>query len=832
MTIEEAIRHALNGNAILFLGSGFCKGAINAAGREFPLGSELCARMINDGHIDVSQDSLEDQKDCEYIAERYLEKNQKMDLVRFLTREFTCETCSKSQETIASVNWKKIYTTNYDDVMEVASRRQRMTQRTSVIPETSLADIAGARHAIIHMNGYVGNITEKNVVTTVKLTKGSYQLNNIQDNDWAINLKADIQIARSVIFIGYSMDYDIDLQRIFAESEDMKDKTIFISWKETNRMRLSMEKFGEIESIGVDGFADKIEGIQENYVPEETSYELKCLRQIHEEKVGTGREIRDKEITDLFFQGKISMKNICSVYGEHYIISRECYESICRNICGDYRAVIVHSDIGNGKTVLFRKLEAEMAKHGFVYYVDKLTQEIQDDMDYICTLPGLKFIFVDNYNRIIDSEYVKVLSRYQQSDIRFLFSVRSYLNDNLYRSFLTRFHIREDAIWIEDINELSNSELTDMCRLLDEYSLWGTRAGDTHAQKMQYLRKSCHSEMKNIMLDLLKSQNMQRKIKQLLDTLFENNDIKEITLLLFICNTISVDIDLNDILILLNKQAKSSAVIHNQNIREFFDFRRNRVEIKSPLVAYYVLKTGKYDQDVERILLTVLPVLDRNSHISNYRNALRMLISYSNLQMIFGGKGKAVFERYERIFERAKNLNYHRQNTFFWLQYAIVRMEMKQYKSAGVYLANAETYNKKKFSGDSWQIEINKARLLMEQTMAEKNVKDSFENFEQAYSLLHESKTETRFYPFRQVSLFVPYYKQFYNDWSQEEKIIFLNDTIEMQKSLQTYLESQDMKNSRNHKRREELRLIVRKLEIMRKEMVDKDTDVQKEREN
>ena len=306
------------------------------------------------------------------------------------------------------------------------------------------------------------------------------------------------------------------------------------------------------------------------------------------------------------------------------------------------------------------------------------------------------------------------------------------------------------------------------------------------------------------MLDLLNSQNMQRKIKKLLDTLFENQNIKEITLLLFICNTLTIDIELNDILILLNKQAKSSAVIYDQNIREFFDFRRNRVEIKSPLVAYYVLKTGKYDQDVEQLLMTVFPVLDRNSYIDKYRNALRMLISYSNLQMIFGGKGGAVFRRYERIFEKAKNLNYHKQNPFFWLQYAIVRMEMKQYKTAGVYLANAEAYSKKKFNNDSWQIEINKARLLMEQTMAENNTKDAFENFVQAYSLLHESKTVNRFYPFRQVSLFEPYYKQFYDAWGNEEKNVFLLDTIEMQKSLKKYLDSQAMKNSRNHKRREE----------------------------
>ena len=59
---------------------------------------------------------------------------------------------------------------------------------------------------------------------------------------------------------------------------------------------------------------------------------------------------------------------------------------------------------------------------------------------------------------------------------------------------------------------------------------------------------------------------------------------------------------------------------------------------------------------------------------------------------------------------------------------------------------------------------------------------------------------------------------------ADEEKNVFLLDTIEMQKSLKKYLDSQAMKNSRNHKRREELRGIVHKLEMMRREMVDKDT--------
>ena len=54
------------------------------------------------------------------------------------------------------------------------------------------------------------------------------------------------------------------------------------------------------------------------------------------------------------------------------------------------------------------------------------------------------------------------------------------------------------------------------------------------------------------MLDLLQSDEMQRKVKRLLSMLFQDNDLKEITLLLFICKTIAIELKLDDIVILLN----------------------------------------------------------------------------------------------------------------------------------------------------------------------------------------------------------------------------------------------------------------------------------------
>jgi hypothetical protein len=47
MNIEEAFRHALDGDAILFLGAGFSLGAYNNRGDEFPLPNDLACHLID-----------------------------------------------------------------------------------------------------------------------------------------------------------------------------------------------------------------------------------------------------------------------------------------------------------------------------------------------------------------------------------------------------------------------------------------------------------------------------------------------------------------------------------------------------------------------------------------------------------------------------------------------------------------------------------------------------------------------------------------------------------------------------------------------------------------
>ena len=208
MRLEESIMHAIDGNAVLFLGAGFNSGAINFNDERFPLGNELCQRIIEDGNIDVSEDSEKDKEDLQYISERYLENNTKTDLINFLKKQFTCKKLSDAQKIISSINWKRIYTTNYDDTIEYASKIGEV-QRDSIDPKKNYADVLRKKGAIIHINGYIGNVREDDLDDTFKLLDRSYQRRTIPDSDIALTLSNDIKNAQCFIFIGYSLDYEV-----------------------------------------------------------------------------------------------------------------------------------------------------------------------------------------------------------------------------------------------------------------------------------------------------------------------------------------------------------------------------------------------------------------------------------------------------------------------------------------------------------------------------------------------------------------------------------------------------------------------------------------------
>ena len=247
----------------------------------------------------------------------------------------------------------------------------------------------------------------------------------------------------------------------------------------------------------------------------------------------------------------------------------------------------------------------------------------------------------------------------------------------------------------------------------------------------------------------------------------------------------------------MGKQARTASILKNVQINEFLDFDNNRLKLKSSVVAEYILHNMDYNDDVELIVSKIILVLNAHNHISRYEHMLRMIVSYSNLRMLFNRKEKSYSERITKIYEIAKSLEYFKENPFFWLQYAIAKMEVHDYQAAQIYLDNAESFRKKKHVTDSWQIDTIKGRFLLEKTMYDNNAKYAYENFDMAYHYLHDNNTTDIQYPLRQVSLFDKYYRQFYDGFSNSERNVFLMHCIDMQKLIKKNISSVGKMNTR-----------------------------------
>src|SRR5579862_8578328 len=157
MDLDRAIEHALDGRALLFTGAGFSRGATNLRNRPFKTGPQFANHLALQAHLPAGT-PLDD------AAEIFVEQFGKDRLITELKEEFTAKQVSESHFKIGRVPWRRIYTTNYDDVLESAYRT--MGKRIqSITMSDSLRDVPEETILAVHLNGYVERTNRSNIMS-------------------------------------------------------------------------------------------------------------------------------------------------------------------------------------------------------------------------------------------------------------------------------------------------------------------------------------------------------------------------------------------------------------------------------------------------------------------------------------------------------------------------------------------------------------------------------------------------------------------------------------------------------------------------------------------
>lgn len=80
----------------------------------------------------------------------------------------------------------------------------------------------------MHLNGSVYNLSAGTMSTEFKLTSSSYLTQLFLDSSWQNLFEYDIRDSDLIVFIGFSLRYDLDIKRLLWEDSDTKKKCVFI----------------------------------------------------------------------------------------------------------------------------------------------------------------------------------------------------------------------------------------------------------------------------------------------------------------------------------------------------------------------------------------------------------------------------------------------------------------------------------------------------------------------------------------------------------------------------------------------------------------------------
>jgi hypothetical protein len=234
-------------SSLLFLGSGFSSAATNIANKNPPVGAGLAEEFEH--QLGVGRGEL----DLKILADE-MQFRPNLNLYQTLYNLFTIARLNSDQIEILSRKWLRIFTTNYDDAIELGC------QKTGIHCTSFNYDDPIPRRiptgSIVHIHGTIRKANEDNILDQLVLNENSYIRQHFERSPWYGELDRALDHCSSCFFVGYSLS-DYHIAALLLRKPNRKQKIFFVVRDLPNDIaRRQIEQFGEIHAIGVAGFAE------------------------------------------------------------------------------------------------------------------------------------------------------------------------------------------------------------------------------------------------------------------------------------------------------------------------------------------------------------------------------------------------------------------------------------------------------------------------------------------------------------------------------------------------------------------------------------------------
>lgn len=781
--INEAVRCVLDGDGLLFVGAGLSFLARSKNDQPVPDASTLVDLLLENPLKTGSKHPL-------HRVAGDVVRSKGVDFVyNILSNSFDVVSVDQKLRDLYALPWKRIYTTNYDNAIEVA--RKGMPISSLTVDENHANAQVGT---IVHLNGFIKRVGAFNIERGLLLTDSSYAADRLIETKWLSFFLQDIKTSRAIIFAGYSL-YDLDIDRVLLEAGDSSRKIFFFVSPDADQIEIStLERYGVVIPGGIDVLIKAIHEVSAAYKPPVFVGGLTALREITVGQSNNETKTAAQKIHEQLVYGILPEKEVISsqmaFQSQSYLVVREQdLEAQAGIRKGMWRDILFVGEIASGKSASTLILASFLHSEGYrVFYAEKSDSLISDLRRLSVVNEKIAVIF-DGYSPF-RGEIADYASR-RKSGHRIILTERAGVHDFI-SDFISATAGLGPVLEIA-LNRITKNDAAAFESLTNFGGFWGEKAGLSTPVRERYIAEKLEGSLYRLLTEIIESEKVQAELQKLLKPLSYNIKASGVFCSALIMNTLGFPFTISEWQYLYDRNLiRSMLTNYSEQIRHFLTYDTDNIYIRNGLLSSHILHGLTDDEIVRTSLMNLYEYAEKSSSDARWKKIMIELMKFSSVEPIFSSENKSahIFKFYDEIRVFGKTMD----NPDYWLQLGIASTALGDLSRGAICFKNAYAREKTRSNPNLTRIDNYFARFNMQNAVAENDHDMAFKLFRDANSLIIKQifLDTNRHYPFKAGRNLEAIAAKHYDAWDEDKRNQFRKAVTEIQKKAREWKASSD----------------------------------------
>ena len=647
-------------NSVLFLGSGFSSGATNIVSEKLPAGKPLLERLA-----EAIGESPRDH-DLKSVADAFSHRFD-VSLYDILYNTVTVSSVLVYQKEILSLPWARIYTTNYDDMVN--------SVKGSSFPiftfEEDKPRVLPQSYAV-YLHGSIRKATEENAESQLILNSLSYDVIARDHPTWFYEFQRDRRTFDACYFMGFSLG-DHHISGLMAAGETSARRTHFVTTDPPSKQISDrVPPYGEIAPVGFDGFAALAKTLPASpkAANPQSLASFKYLRRGIDAKPLVAPT--PVEISNLVIFGNFSQSRFFNtVSDDSYVTRRSRSVENALTLLRTNRTVLIHSRLGNGKTIFTSILARDASEQGYKCYLwRRAGKRLAQDLEVIRS-EGRALIIFDDYDAAIDN-----IERVSAGvpEAKFAVTIRSGQQEVRLHEVVSKL---PEPIKRIDLNLFDDGDKKQLRSLLN-------RAGARKDGFNDIISNS--REIRDIVTQLYNHVQIREKISTSIEK--ASGSLVRILALASLIKWAGVELDDSDLQELADCDVYGELTKSGGLGADLLNGADDRVEMRSALLSEYLIQRILPPKEVLEACYLITTTSTRRRRDRVHRRLAGELMKDSTLKhfLKFHTGVDGLLDKHYTRLSNDKDVN---NEALFWLQYAILMKRTGDILNARMFLNTA-----------------------------------------------------------------------------------------------------------------------------------------------